>query len=676
MIAHKTKAAMPGRLSHNALLKRNQITRLAAGGQIMSQLNIEYTDFIQLSCGAPGILRGSIVDLQINSGRLTYVHRNLLKNIQAGDSRSARNAHNSLKFLQTVNLHSAQNSLKPLNQLNYREMRELDNLWIISTYTNGGGWSNPLNRLDYNDSLELANWLIWFNSVELTESYNSLITQKTTFYVLLAVPTKFVGSCEDDGKSHHEENQQSPALDCKPDLAYERVVPQSHEVNRVVTHGYEVYQLSLSESYSQASLRGEPPISMAPHSANEISPAQAKKKGRISGATLWVVVCRHSNTEIPASQSLAYSDWLLRRARIRALGDKGRILPLDTKAGILALDYRQTTENPAVNSITGSNPVQLSDSSVMFQIFGMQRLYIWFLIFFSRFLNSFLSSSSSAFNALYFSGIPFSFIAEMANCSSFASLRSEGKIESGLSVISAAVCLQSTVAGQSHVIPICPPISNTTTSYRSVLLLLSAENLYSIVFLRSGACSLIASVQPFGSMPLAMSSRRASSFSQLARLVPSRSASTSSCIFSSGLMRMWKGGDLPAPRGWLSRTIISFSIDMCTPIDLSLISLGVYTNMCVPKNTTPPNGITSTERGLTTAVNVDNEAAMKDHITPPQGRNNYIWRFLALNRHDKKAAPCRLSVEAATEREARRILAPHFILSLAARLPVSEVRHA
>ena len=67
---------------------------------------------------------------------------------------------------------------------------------------------------------------------------------------------------------------------------------------------------------------------------------------------------------------------------------------------------------------------------------------------------------------------------------------------------------------------------------------------------------------------------------------------------------------------------------------------------------------------------------MNDHITHPQGRNNYIWRFLALNRHDNKATPCRLSVEAATERDARRILAPHFILSLAARLPVSEVRHA
>lgn len=87
-------------------------------------------------------------------------------------------------------------------------------------------------------------------------------------------------------------------------------------------------------------------------------------------------------------------------------------------------------------------------------------------------------------------------------------------------------------------------------------------------------------------------------------------------------------------------------------------------------------GSASTLTGpLTTNVIPSNEAAMKDLITSPQGRHIYIWRFLALNRHDKKSRPCRLSVEAATEREARSILAPHFILSLAARLPASEVRH-
>ena len=59
-----------------------------------------------------------------------------------------------------------------------------------------------------------------------------------------------------------------------------------------------------------------------------------------------------------------------------------------------------------------------------------------------------------------------------------------------------------------------------------------------------------------------------------------------------------------------------------------------------------------------------------------QTRPKYQYRFLALCRADMHAKPCRLSVEAETEQDARRILAPHFILSLAARLPLVEVSHA
>lgn len=59
-----------------------------------------------------------------------------------------------------------------------------------------------------------------------------------------------------------------------------------------------------------------------------------------------------------------------------------------------------------------------------------------------------------------------------------------------------------------------------------------------------------------------------------------------------------------------------------------------------------------------------------------QTRPKYQYRFMALDRADMAAKPCRLSVEAETEQDARRILAPHFILSLAARLPVVEVSHA
>lgn len=58
-----------------------------------------------------------------------------------------------------------------------------------------------------------------------------------------------------------------------------------------------------------------------------------------------------------------------------------------------------------------------------------------------------------------------------------------------------------------------------------------------------------------------------------------------------------------------------------------------------------------------------------------QTRPKYQYRFMALSRADKAAKPCRLSVEAFNEEEARHILAPHYILAFAARLPVLEVRH-
>ena len=98
-----------------------------------------------------------------------------------------------------------------------------------------------------------------------------------------------------------------------------------------------------------------------------------------------------------------------------------------------------------------------------------------------------------------------------------------------------------------------------------------------------------------------------------------------------------------------------------------------------PDITKPGSGGTLTGP-LTTSDRTSIEVAMSNRITPLTGGASlspdlFLWRFLALNRHDKKAKPCRLSVEAATEREARRILAPHFILSLSARLPLVEVSH-
>lgn len=117
------------------------------------------------------------------------------------------------------------------------------------------------------------------------------------------------------------------------------------------------------------------------------------------------------------------------------------------------------------------------------------------------------------------------------------------------------------------------------------------------------------------------------------------------------------------------------TLEVYFTLGVGLDGLVKYTKKAKPVGALTPIGL------LTTSVIDSNEAAMSNRTTHPQGRDSYtlkkfIWRFLAINRHDKKAKPCRLSVEAETECEARRILAPHFILSLAARLPVVGGSHA
>lgn len=89
-------------------------------------------------------------------------------------------------------------------------------------------------------------------------------------------------------------------------------------------------------------------------------------------------------------------------------------------------------------------------------------------------------------------------------------------------------------------------------------------------------------------------------------------------------------------------------------------------NAAKPRGALTPSGL------LTTAVNVDNEAAMKDHTTHPQGRNNYIWRFLALSAIGRNV----IHIIAATEREAREQSPDGCVMVFAGRLPVREGHHA
>lgn len=174
--------------------------------------------------------------------------------------------------------------------------------------------------------------------------------------------------------------------------------------------------------------------------------------------------------------------------------------------------------------------------------------------------------------------------------------------------------------------------------------------------------------QPLGSMPRFRSSSRPSSFNQLPRLTSSFLASFSNCSFRSRGIRIWKVGALPVPFGCLSRLMI---VDMYVPMEVMFLSIGTYIITMEPIRTTPYSASTHAGRLTKPLIEVTIMACFKSTQTHPK----FQYRFLALNRHDKKAKPCRLSVEATTEHEARRILAPHFILSFAARLPVQEVRH-
>lgn len=446
----KTKAAMPGRLSLNALLKHRQITRLAAGGQTLHSPVLARSNYHQ--------------GFKIRAGvqNLRYP----VWGCSNHDEAAASDLHNSIRVAQNLSRRNshAQTKLGDMPSLNNR---------VRLTY----GHCNPLKELDYNESLESAGnkHEKYSGSPEHQHCLGSAIIFKGCIkgnqQCAVEVPTNNVESCEDS----------QPSLRGEAQRLCGSLRPAQ---NLQVTNCHLQNQLSLSESDNKPSLRGEALISAVPHSANEISPVQEKRKGGISNPTLWLVV------------------------------------------------YRQTTENPAVNSITGSNPVH-----------------------------------------------------------------------------------------------------------------------------------------PFGSMPRLFNSALPNSFSQLARLTPSCLASLSNCSFNSGGMRIWNAGALPVPLGCLSRLMI---VDMCVPIAVVFFQIGTHLITMLSIKTTPPNGITSTERGLTTTVSESNEAAMKDHITHPQGRKSYIWRFLALSAIGRNV----IHITATTEREAREQSPAGCVMVFAGRLPVREVRHA
>jgi hypothetical protein len=175
-------------------------------------------------------------------------------------------------------------------------------------------------------------------------------------------------------------------------------------------------------------------------------------------------------------------------------------------------------------------------------------------------------------------------------------------------------------------------------------------------------------VYPFGSIPCLSNSRRASSFNQLPRLTPSRIAAWFSCSRNSGVIRIWKVGDSPSPFGVLSLLIV----DMYVRNPIVWILLCTYVITVYVKIATPRECLQPLPRRLTKPLI---EVTIMADTQSTQTRPKYHFRFLALDRANRKATPCCISVDASSECEARRVLAPYFILSLAARLPVYGESH-
>jgi len=175
--------------------------------------------------------------------------------------------------------------------------------------------------------------------------------------------------------------------------------------------------------------------------------------------------------------------------------------------------------------------------------------------------------------------------------------------------------------------------------------------------------------QPLGSMPWRFNSFLASSLNQLPRLVPSFAAAASSCSFNSGLILIWNAGALPLPLGCLSRVI---EVDMCVPIGIAFISIGPHLNISDLSEQRPAVLATHTGRLTKPLIEVTVMAVNKHTQTRPK----YQYRFLAISRQDRSVPPFRLCIDAGSELEARRLLAPYFILSFAGQLPVQEARNA
>lgn len=182
-------------------------------------------------------------------------------------------------------------------------------------------------------------------------------------------------------------------------------------------------------------------------------------------------------------------------------------------------------------------------------------------------------------------------------------------------------------------------------------------------FLRGEVHSITGSnpVQPFGSMPRLSSSRRKRRF-----IHPDLLSSPSSFIAKAS--RSDSSLSSLSCTTWRSLFSLVDIVNSC-----GLVCSGVDNVLhCMTFSKAKPGSGGTLTGLLTTTVSESNEAAMKDHITHPQGRKSYIWRFLALSAIGRNV----IHITANTEREAREQSPAGCVMVFAGRLPVQEVRYA
>jgi hypothetical protein len=132
---------------------------------------------------------------------------------------------------------------------------------------------------------------------------------------------------------------------------------------------------------------------------------------------------------------------------------------------------------------------------------------------------------------------------------------------------------------------------------------------------------------------------------------------------------------MPAPpstnKGEYARKKISVQHLTCSTPMLKLVFNTLSTGMAQEAKITTPRSAGTLPRRLTTTVTNDNEAAMKEHTTHPQGRQSYTWRFLALSAIGRNV----IHITATTEREAREQSPAGCVMVFAGRIRL-EVSHA